>query len=275
MLNELPAGACDCHAHVFGPLDRFPFIAERSYTPAQTLPSDYREMLRSIGLTRGVVIQPSVFGADNAATLNAVKELGPNYRGVAVLRPEIGDRELADFMSAGVRGVRLSDLTTGGVPLSHLETMAARLKGSGWHIQIFANFSEDRELPTRIAKLGVPVVIDHLGVIDPAAGTSDPGFHAIVALLRDGLAWVKLSGAYISSKEKLPYPDVAPIASAYVAAAPDRLVWGSDWPHPAAPGAPPETRRLLELLAAWAPDVARRRQILVENPATLYGFPSP
>jgi 2-pyrone-4,6-dicarboxylate lactonase len=275
MPSELPVGACDCHAHVFGPLDRFPFIAERSYTPAPKLPSDYHEMLRSIGLTRGVVVQPSVFGTDNAATLNAVKELGPNYRGIAVLRPEIGDRQLADLTSAGIRGVRLADHTTGGVPLSQLETMAARLKGSGWHIQVFANFSKDRELPVRIAKLGVPVVIDHLGLIDPAAGTNDPGFRAIVALLRDGLAWVKLSGAYISSKEKLPYADVAPIASAYVAAAPDRLVWGSDWPHPAVPGAPPEDRSLLKLLATWAPDAATRKQILVDNPATLFGFPSP
>jgi predicted TIM-barrel fold metal-dependent hydrolase len=274
MAGAVPRGACDCHAHVFGPLDRFSFIGGRGYTPAETLPADYRAVLASLGLDRGVIVQPSVFGTDNGATLNAIAELGAEFRGVAVLPPDVGDAELVRCAAGGIRGVRLSDLTKGGVSLAHLETMAARLKGSGWHIQIFAALAADPDLPGRIRRLGVPVVIDHLGLLDPRRGTADPAFRAVVDLLRDGLCWMKLSGPYLSSRLPAPHGDTEPLAAALVDAAPGRLVWGTDWPHPMAESVPDDAG-LLALLERWAPDPAVRRRILVDNPAALYGFPLP
>jgi predicted TIM-barrel fold metal-dependent hydrolase len=246
----------------------------RGYTPAETLPVDYRAVLASLGLDRGVIVQPSVFGTDNGATLNAIAELGAEFRGVAVLPPDVGDAELVRCAAGGIRGVRLSDLTKGGVSLAHLETMAARLKGSGWHIQVFAALATDPDLPGRIRRLGVPVVIDHLGLLDPRRGTADPAFRAVVDLLRDGLCWMKLSGPYLSSKLPAPHGDIEPIAAALVDAAPGRLVWGTDWPHPMAEGVPDDAG-LLALLERWAPDPAVRHRILVDNPAALYGFPLP
>jgi len=267
-----PRGACDCHAHVFGPLDRFPFIAGRSYTPPERLAAAYRAMLASLGIDRGVVVQPSVYGTDNSAMLSALAELGDSFRGVAVLPPDVDDVVLADCAAGGIRGVRLSDMTPGGVALSHLEGMAARLKGSDWHIQVFAEFSEDAQLAGRIRKLGVPVVIDHFALIGPERGVADPGFHAVLSLLRDGLCWLKLSAPYLTSRQPMPYADIGPLAAALVVEAPERLVWATDWPHPACGDAPPDDAALLALLAQWVPDAAVRERILVYNPAALYGF---
>ena len=270
-----PRGACDCHAHVFGPLDRFSFIEGRGYTPPERLASDYRAMLNSLGIERGVIVQPSVYGTDNRATLNAIAELGPNFRGVAVLPADVDDSTLADCAAGGIRGVRLSDMTKGGVPLAQLEAMAARIKAGGWHIQVLAEFSKSPDLAGRLRKLGVPIVIDHFGVVDPERGTGDAGFRAILKLLRDGVGWLKLSGPYLGSRQPIPYADMQPFAEALVAAAPDRLVWGTDWPHPSCGDAPPDDRALFALLDRWVPDVAARQRILVDNPAALYGFPAP
>jgi predicted TIM-barrel fold metal-dependent hydrolase len=268
-------GACDCHAHVFGPLDRFAFIEGRSYTPAERLASDYRVMLTSIGIERGVIVQPSVFGTDNSATLNAIAELGKDFRGVAVLPADAGDSLLSDCATGGICGVRLSDMTKGSVPLSQLEAMADRLKGSGWHIQVFAEFSKSADLSDRLRKLDVPIVIDHFGMVDPTRGTGDPGFQAILALLRDGIGWLKLTGPYLASHLPMPHADLEPFAAALVEGAPDRLVWGTDWPHPSCGDKPPDDGALRSLLDRWAPDLSIRRRILVDNPAALYGFPQP
>jgi 2-pyrone-4,6-dicarboxylate lactonase len=270
--RPIPRGACDCHAHVFGPLNRFAFIEGRSYTPRERLASDYRAMLDALGIDRGVIVQPSVFGTDNGATLNALSELGENFRGVAVLPPDVSDRVLADCAAGGIRGVRLSDMTAGGVPLAHLEAMAARVKSSGWHIQIFAEFSKETDLPGRIRKLGVPIVIDHFGVADPQRGVADSGFQKVLDLLRDGVCWLKMSAPYIMSREKIPFADIEPFANALVAAAQDRLVWATDWPHPVCGDSPPNDADLLALLDRWVPDPAVRKRILVDNPTALYGF---
>ena len=269
--NHVPAGACDCHAHVFWPPARFPFASARSYTPPERLPSDYRAMLQRVGLARGVIVQPTVYGTDNRPTLAALAELGDRVRGVAVLSPEIADNELSALAASGIRGARINALTPGGTSLDHLEAMAARLKGSGWHIQIFADFPRRPDLIPRIRGVGVPVVIDHLGAIGPELGAGDPAFSGIVGLLRDGLCWLKLSGPYIVSRQHLPYSDIAPVAAGFVEACPERLVWASDWPHPSTNEAPDEAD-LLILLDRWAPDAAIRKRILVDDPVELYGF---
>jgi predicted TIM-barrel fold metal-dependent hydrolase len=271
-LNIVPEGACDCHAHVFGPLARFPLANGRSYTPPERLPSDYRDMLDRVGLARGVIVQPTVYGTDNRATLAALVELGERVRGVAVLPPDTGDNELSALAASGIRGARINAITPGGTSLNQLEALASRLKGSGWHIQIFADFPERLDLIPRIRRLGVPVVIDHLGALGAECGADDPAFAAIVGLLRDGLCWLKLSGPYIVSRQQFPYADVAPVAGGFVEACPGRLVWASDWPHPLAGEKAPGTAELLALLDRWAPEAAVRKRILVDNPAELYGF---
>lgn len=271
MSAQAPRGACDCHAHIFGPLSRFPYNPARSYTPAERLPCDYAAMLKSIGIDRGVVVQPSVYGTDNRATLNAIAELGADFRGVAVLEPDVDDKSLADHAAGGIRAVRLSGITAGGVGLEHLETMAARLKGSAWHIQILANFSKDRDLAARIRKLDVPVVIDHFGVVDASEGVSGQGFRDLLALARSGRCWVKLSALYLVSRQPAPFTDLRPMAEALVAAAPERMIWATDWPHPAAKD-PVDGSCLLSLLYEWVPDDAVRHRILVDNPTKLYGF---
>jgi predicted TIM-barrel fold metal-dependent hydrolase len=268
-----PRGACDCHAHIFGPESRFPYIPNRSYTPAERLPSDYAAMLKSIGIERGVIVQPSIYGTDNRATLSAIAELGANFRGVAVLPPDVDDRTLADHAAGGIRGLRLSGITPGGVGLEHLEAMAARLKGSALHIQLLANLSKERDLPARIRKLGVPVVVDHFGVVDASEGVAGEGFRNLLALVRDGLCWVKLSGLYLVTRQPAPFAEIGPLAEALVAAAPDRMVWATDWPHPASKD-PVSDAGLLTLLGDWVPDEAIRNRILVDNPARLYGFPA-
>ena len=275
MASPVPRGACDCHAHVFGPLARYPFIEGRSYTPAERLSGDFRAMLTALGMERGVIVQPSVYGTDNRATLNAIAELGENFRGVAVLPPDVDDGVLADFDAAGIRGVRLNVLNRGGVPLVHLEAMAERLRGTGWHIQVFAAFSKHPELGPRLGRLGVPIVIDHLGLVDPLLGADDPGLRSILELLRDGDCWVKLSGPYHNSRQPMPHADVAPIVEALVDQSPERLVWGTDWPHPTTGDAPPADADLIALLERWVPDQETRNRILVDNPALLYGFPLP
>jgi len=275
MTIHIPRGACDCHAHVFGPLARFAFIPDRSYTPAERLSSDYRAMLDRFGIDRGVIVQPSVYGTDNGATLNAIAELGGSFRGIAVLPPDVGDKQLAEFNAQGIRGVRLSDIIKGGVPLEHLETMATRLRGGDWHIQVLAEVARDPSLAKRLGTLGVPVVIDLLGLPDPARGVGDPGFQALLSLLRDSDCWLKLSGPYLSSRHAVPYADMTPFAATLVAEVPERLVWATDWPHPAAGDAAPDAAALVALLESWAPDATIRNLILVDNPAKLYGFPSP
>lgn len=262
--------ACDCHAHVFGPLDRFPFAENRSYTPPERLSTDYAAILDALGVERGVVVQPSVYGTDNRATLAAIAELGPDFRGVAVVGPDVADAALADLDAGGIRGVRLSDLTRGGVPLARLEAMAERLSGSGWHIQVLAEFGKDADLAARIRKVPVQVVVDHFGLLDPAAGPRSAGFMALAGLLRDGHAWLKLSGPYLAG-DSAPFNEVDALARALVEACPERLVWGTDWPHPASPTAIDDAV-LLAALERWAPDPSTRNRILVDNPATLYGF---
>ncbi len=274
-MTALPDGAADCHAHVFGPLDRFAFIPDRGYTPAETRPADYRAMLDAIGLSRGVIVQPSVFGTDNGATLDAIAELGiARTRGVAVLPPDTPDATFADFALAGIRGVRLSDLTRGGVSLVHLEAMADRLRGSGWHIQVFANFTAQPKLAQRIRKLFVPVVVDHFGLLDPDAPADSDGFKALRSILIDGHAWLKLSAPYLVSRGGPPWSDVDGIALRLVADCPDRLLWGTDWPHPAAPH-PPDPGAIRASIDRWLADAATRRRVLVDNPAALYGFADP
>ncbi|MGH6954411.1 MAG: amidohydrolase family protein [Alphaproteobacteria bacterium] len=268
----IPPGACDCHFHVFGPTVRFPYAEERSFTPPEAPVEAYRALMGRLGLERAVIVQPSVYATDNRCTLDAIARLEPVCRGVAVVSGGESERELRRLHDAGVRGVRFNLLYKGGPSLDALESVANRIKAFGWHVQLLVDGRDLPEIRPRLAALPVDIVVDHLGHMPASCGVDHPGFRTLLALLGDGRSWVKLSGAYRISERGPPYADAAPFARALIAAAPERLVWGTDWPHPAFDGPAPDDAVLLDLVRRWAGDAARFRKILVDNPARLYGF---
>lgn len=270
----VPADACDTHAHVIGSADRFPMVANRSYTPPPAPEAAYLGMLDSLGMARGVLVQISVYGTDNRCMIESLKAHHDRLRGIAVVAPDVGDGELEALHAAGVRGIRINVLFGGGVAIDEMERLAARVAPLGWHIQLLIDARNLPELGPRIMKLPVEVVIDHMGHMPVSAGTAYPGFQWMLRLLGEGRAWTKLSGAYRISQAGTPFHDTLDFAQALVAAAPERCVWGSDWPHVSVEGPMFNTGALLDLLPLWVPEEAVRNRILVDNPARLYGFPT-
>jgi predicted TIM-barrel fold metal-dependent hydrolase len=285
---RVPPGACDCHVHVFGTAAEYPFLAGRGYTPPPAGVDELLALQNTLSLSRVVIVQPSVYGADNSCTLDGMRQLGPERaRGVAVIDAKTTAAALKDMHAAGIRGVRVN-LETGGqtdpdLSRRNLAAAVRRVAPLGWHVQVYTRLSVIEALHDDIMKLDVPVVFDHFGGAQASGGTEQPGFAALLALVRAGKAYVKVSGHYRSSAKAPAFDDVAPLARALIAANPDRIVWGTDWPHPhhAEPG-----KELSELtpsfdiddglalaqLPRWAPTAATRRKILVDNPARLYGF---
>lgn len=272
----LPAGVCDCHAHVFSSLDRYPYTPNRTYTPPDAAVGAYLHMHQRLGIERGVLVQPSVYGTDNSLqvdTLNYLRGQGKNYRGVAVVAADVSDEELDQLELSGHCGVRMNLLFKGGIDWSDVQALAERLAKRDWHLQFLVDVSDFEDLEGRIRALPVPVVIDHMGHMDCSKGLTHDGFQSLLRLLTDGQVWVKLSGAYRITTEQLsPYSDVVPFAQALIEANPDQCVWGSDWPHPHFSIPMPNAGDLLDLLADWAPGNELQRKILVDNPARLYGF---
>lgn len=269
---HMPRGACDTHAHVIGTPDRYPFVADRSYTPPPASAEDYLAMHQALGIERGVLVQVSVHGTDNRLMEETLRRYPDRLRGVAVVAPDIADAELDRLADAGVRGVRFNELFGGGIGLEPMEALAKRIVRLGWHIQLLIDARRLPALSARLQRLPVPFVIDHMGCMPTALGLDSPGFRAMAGLLAEADCWIKISGANRISSEPVPYRDTIPFARALVATRPDRLVWGSDWPHVAIPGPMANDGDLLDLLAEWAPDEAVRNRILVDNPARLYGF---
>ena len=268
----VPAGACDCHAHVIGPPESYPYVPERSYTPPTATLEAYQSLHRVMGIERAVIVQPSVHGTDNQVTLDAIAGYGPNARGVAVVDAAVDDGELVRLNASGIRGLRLNVLFGGGVGMHALEPLAERIAEMGWHIQLLLDARDLVELAPRLRRLPVPAVVDHMGHMNVAHGIDHPGFQTLIDLVRDGVCWVKLSGNYRISAEGSPFPDVIPFARALIEAAPERMVWGTDWPHPALNDFMPNDGDLLDALDAYVPDSDLKRAILVDNPAKLYGF---
>ncbi|HVB15941.1 MAG TPA: ROK family protein [Stellaceae bacterium] len=283
----VPAGACDCHVHVFGDAAEFPFAARRGYTPPPADAAELQALLDALDLSRVVIVQPSVYGSDNACTLDGMRRLGGNARGVAVIDAATSNAELDHMHRVGIRGVRVNLATAGEsdptLASRNLAEAAARVAPFGWHVQVYTELSVIAALAQEVPTLGVPIVFDHFGGATASGGVDQPGFDALLALVAAGHAYVKVSAAYRSSTKGPAYDDMAPLARALIAANPDRILWGTDWPHPhaAAPGAAPDDLApfyaiddglALNQLKAWAPRAAMRRKILVDNPARLYGF---
>lgn len=268
----LPRGACDTHAHVVAAdFSAYPLVPNRSYTPVPATEADYLAMLDATGMDRGVLVQISVYGTDNRYMLEVLRRHPQRLRGIGVVAPEVSERELGAMHEAGVRGLRLNVLYGGGVGLDAADLLAAKIADLGWHLQLLLDARHLPDLMPRLVRLPVPIVVDHMGHMPAVDGVGAPGFQTLLHLLRDHGWWTKLSGAYRISDQPAPYAEVAPWAQALIAAAPDRLVWGSDWPHVAV--APmPDAGTLRNLLASWGADAALRQRILVDNPARLYDF---
>ena len=268
----LPEGACDSHAHVIGPLADYPVSPARSYDPVPCSPAQYRAMLARLGLSRGVLVQPSVYGTDNRLCLETVAGDPDRLRAVVVVDAEIGEAELEAMAARGARGFRLNLLFGGGVGLKALDRLAAKVAGLGWHAQLLIDLRQQPEIQDRVARLPIPVVFDHMGHFPAELGCDWPGFEAMVGLVRDGRAWIKVSGANRLAGGGTPHRSVRPLAERLIETVPERLLWGSDWPHVGLYETMPDTGALLNEFLDWCPDPARRRQILRDNPARLYGF---
>lgn len=272
----LPVPACDCHAHICGPAAEFNYAPERIYTPPDALLPDYLKVLETLGVERAVLVQPSVYGADNTVMLGALEQLGDRARGVAVVDDDIGDEELARLDAAGIRGVRLNlvDVTdpSGTLPLQRARALAIRIAPLGWHMELLIHIDDVADLDTLFKDFPVDVVFGHLGYFRPGQSPDIAAFKAFLRLLDGGNAWVKMTGPYRISAGGMPYADTDPFARTLFAAAPDRVLWGSDWPHVMVKGTMPNDGDLCDILCHWAGDGEMLEKVLVKNPAALYGF---
>ena len=267
-----PPGACDAHCHVFGPGDVFPYAPDRAYTPPDAPFEGLRTLHRILGIERAVIVHASCHGTDMAVTLDAIARSGGAYRGVAVVKGDITDGELDRLHAGGVRGVRFNFVRhLGGTPdLDVFDRVVARVERLGWHVVLHLDAGDILDHAARIAALRIPFVIDHMGRVRAKDGLAQAPFQRLLDLMRNPLAWVKICGAERVSSAGAPFRDAVPFARALLAAAPDRVLWGTDWPHPNIAGDMPNDGDLVDLLAEVTDDDAVRRKVLVDNPARLY-----
>jgi predicted TIM-barrel fold metal-dependent hydrolase len=271
----LPPGACDAHCHVFGPAALFPYAPDRSYTPPDAPVEALRALHAKLGISRAVIVHASCHGTDNTVTLAAIASSNGAYRGVANVEPDITDAELERLHAGGIRGIRFNFVKhLGGVPdASVIETMSRRIAPLGWHIVLHFDAENIPEQQEMLSKITVPFVIDHMGRVRAELGLEQRPFQLLLDLMRTNpLAWVKICGAERVSAGKRPFRDAIPFAQALIATAPDRLLWGTDWPHPNISKDMPNDGELVDLFYQFTDNEQVRHQILVDNPARLYGF---
>jgi D-galactarolactone isomerase len=272
--TKVPAHAADCHFHIYD--GRFPADAKAVLHPPDATVADYRLLQKRLGTTRCVLVQPSTYGLDNRLLLEALGQFGASSaRGVAVANPGIPDAELKRMHAAGVRGFRFNLVQAGATTLEMVDPLSKRAASLGWHIQVHATADQIEAAKEVWNRSSCPIVFDHLGKLPAPQGIRHPAFGVICGLLQKGKAWVKLSGLYYESKIGPPsYADSVEVAKAYVKEAPERLVWGRDWPHPTITDSDkkPDDAALLDLLAVSVPEATLRNRVLVDNAAKLYGF---
>ncbi|MBM3522947.1 MAG: 2-pyrone-4,6-dicarboxylate hydrolase [Alphaproteobacteria bacterium] len=270
--HRAPPGAVDCHHHVYDP--RYAFIPAASYRPGPATADDYRRFRERLGLARSVVIQPSVYGTDNACTLDAVAQLGTAARAIVLIEDDTPRTALEAMARAGAVGVRLQ--TVGAMPgaFDRLERLAARVAELGWHLQLHVEPETIVDAAARLKRLRVPLVFDHFGRVPMATGASHPSFRVLADLVTAGRTWVKLSAGYHFSKLGPPaYEDVGALTRDFLALAPERMLWGTDWPHPTETMTP-DAAIMLDRFVEWAGNETTVRRVLVDNPAVVYGFPA-
>jgi predicted TIM-barrel fold metal-dependent hydrolase len=281
--TAFPTGACDTHAHICGPATLFPYADERVYTPPDSTLDDYLHLLKALGIGRAVLVQPSVYGTDNRALLDALGRHERGLRGVAVVDFDVKAEDIRALDAAGIRGVRFNLVDRHGernvVPLDEVRKLAATIAPFGWHLEFLVNVDEAPGFAAAVADLPVDIAVGHLGYPKSGAGAfaqtaaKAASLESFLRLFEKGRCWVKLTGPYrISTAPDLPYPDVTPLAQRLAQVNPQRLIWGTDWPHVMNKKPMPNDGDLSDLIAAWLPDAALRERVLVANPAKLYGF---
>lgn len=273
-LYRPPENSCDSHCHIFGNEEEFPFDKDRSYSPPEASLSEYRRVLDAIGFSRTVVVQPSVYGFDNSCTIGAVARFGlDRARAIVQIHPDASQAHLRELHAVGARGVRFITLSKGGAALDEIQRIAAKIAPLGWHLQMYLPPATWRELTPVLSDLPVDIVIDHMGHVMADTALDGPDARTILSLLENPRFWIKLCGYRVSSAG-YPYADVAPWARRLAEAAPDRCVWGTDWPHPNLRDHMPDDGELLDLFAGWVTGEKAREAILVKNPEKLYRFTS-
>jgi len=270
-----PAGACDAHCHIFGPGDRYPYAPDRSYTPPDAPLSRFKELQSTLGLSRAVLVNASCHGSDNQVILDAIAQSGGAYRGVANADDSFTEAQFEALHQGGCRGVRFNFVKhLGGIPdMGEFHRVIAKVKPLGWHVVLHFDAGDLVEFGTLLRTLPVPFVIDHMGRVPVKNGLEQEPFKLLVELARTHEScWVKVCGAERISAAGPPFTDAVPFAQALIAAAPDRILWGTDWPHPNITRFMPNDGDLVDLVPLMAPDAATQRKILIDNPQRLYGF---
>lgn len=272
--QALPAGACDSHCHVFGPADKFPYAAGRAYTPPDAPFENLAALHRHLGLDRAVVVQAACHGADHSALLDALARSRGRYRGVALLRPGVADADIRALHDAGVRAARFNFVAHLGTPPAPevFDRIAQQIAAFGWHLCLHVDGPALMQLLPRLRTLPLPFVVDHMGRVRAEHGLDDPAFQGLLGLAQVEGAWVKVSGVDRISNGRRPFREGLPLVAALARAMPDRLLWGTDWPHPNVAGDMPDEGELVDLFFEACPDAGVRQKILVDNPARLYGF---
>ncbi len=270
----MPAQACDAHCHVFGPAAVFPYAADRAYTPPDAPKETLMALHRFLGISRAVIVQASCHGADNSATLDAIAASGGRYKGIAIVDENADDKEFRRLDAGGIKGVRFNFVQhLGGRPdIKFFQRTVARIKELGWHLVLHLDAKDIAELSPMIKALPLPFVIDHMGRVKAGDGLGQPPFKALLELQKLETCWIKVCGSERVSTSGPPFTDAIPFAQAIVKAAPGRVLWGTDWPHPNIAKHMPNDGDLVDLVPLIAPDLAHRQKLLVENPARLYGF---
>ncbi len=270
-----PAGAADCHIHIYGTREDYPLAPSCPIPPPFAPVAAYRTLMARLGLDRVVIVQPAAYGKDNRCTLDALAELGEAARAVVVVDESVTDAELERLTGLGARAIRFFMLPGGVLPWSSLEVMAARVAPFGWHLQLQLDGRDLPEYEAVLKRLPAPLSIAHNGKFLEPVRPGHPGFRTLLRLVEGGDCWVKVSAPYETSRAGPPlYEDVGALAKALIRAAPERMLWASNWPHPGALADPPDDAVLLDLLLDWAEDESLRRRILTDNPVELYGFPA-
>ena len=272
----MPPKACDAHCHVFGPAAKFPYAPDRSYTPPDAPKEGLAALHRILGIERTVIVQASCHGTDNRAMLDAIASNKNNYRGIAIVDDSFGDEDYAALHEGGIRGVRFNFVKhLGGMPdMKVFRRVLERIEPLGWHLILHLDAADIVELSDLIRKLRVPFVIDHMGRVKASEGLQQRPFQALLELMKLETCWVKICGSERVSTAGPPFHDAIPFAMALIEAAPDRVLWGTDWPHPNIARHMPNDGDLVDLVPLIAPNEVHRRKLLVENPVRLYGFPA-
>ncbi len=269
-----PPGACDAHCHIFGPGAVYPYAADRSYTPPDAPLARFKELQATLGLSRAVLVNASCHGTDNTVILDAIAQSGGSYRGVANVGSSISDAELAQLNDGGIRGIRFNFVQhLGGTPdMDVFHDLVERIVPLGWHVVLHFDAADLLDFGAMLQSLPVPFIIDHMGRVPTRDGLDQKPFAILLDTARMDNCWVKICGAERISSAGPPFTDAVPFAQAVLEVAPDRTLWGTDWPHPNIKRHMPNDGDLVDLIPLFVPDAALRHKVLVDNPHRLYGF---